>query len=101
MDFAAFESGSMEVKESFSAEAPGNQEPDFTKQISSKSICDFFYAFFWVYLIIGLVSLLGLVGTMMYSKGSIMMIVSYIISFGIATTTALFHYLICSRALLK
>jgi hypothetical protein len=30
-----------------------------------------------------------------------MMIVSYLISFSIATTTALFHYLICSRSLLK
>jgi hypothetical protein len=98
---ASFETGSG-MQEPFADEMAGAQEPDFTKKISSKTICDFFYYFFWAYVILGGLSLLALVGTAMMAKatpwGSI---ISYGLTFAIAAITALFHHLVCSRALLK
>ncbi len=100
---ATFETGSG-MKENFADEmvGAGAQEPDFTKKISSKTICDFFYYFFWAYVILGGLSLLALIGTAMTAKvtpwGSL---ISYGLTFAIAAITALFHHLVCSRALLK
>ncbi len=100
MDFAtAFTTGSG-MKEKFTDET--HSEPDFTKTISSKSICDFFYAFFWIYAILAGICLIAIVGIASMSKGMPWsMLFGYIISFTFASVTALFHYLICSRALLK
>ena len=96
---ASFESGSG-VKENFTEEMVG--EPDFTKKISSKTICDFFYYFFWAYVILGGLSLMALVGTAMTAKVTPWSaIFSYSLTFAIAAITALFHHLVCSRALLK
>ena len=79
-----------------------NQEPDFTKKISSKTICDFFFYFFWAYLILGGLSLIAMITTAAMAKvmpwGSIL---SLGLTFAIACVSALFHYLVCSRALLK
>jgi hypothetical protein len=99
MEFAQISSGSREMFEDAAAPAT---EPDFTKKISSKTICDFFYYFFLAYVILGVLSLFALVGVAMTAKatpwGSI---IGYLLTFLIASTTALFHYLVCSRALLK
>jgi hypothetical protein len=102
---ATFETGSS-MKENFVNETIStdtiHQEPDFTKKISSKTVCNFFYYFFIIYAILGCLSLMALIGTAVMSKtipfGSI---IAYSLTFAIATTTALFHYLVCSRALLK
>lgn len=79
-------------------------EPQWTKQISSDTVCNFFYAFFVVYAFFAVVSVLGLIGLFIFSAKmpkSVMVIQSLyaVITVGLATTMALFHYLICDRAL--
>jgi amino acid transporter len=102
MDFlASFDSGSG-MKENFEDDMGQVQEPDFTKKISSKTICDFFYYFFWAYLVLGGLSFIAMIGTAAMAKvmpwGTI---ISFGFTFAIAAISALFHYLVCSRALLK
>jgi hypothetical protein len=102
---ATFETGSG-MKENFEDEMMGAaavpQEPDFTKKISSKTICDFFYYFFIAYVLLGGLSLMALIGTAMMSKTTPWSsMITYALTFAIAATSALFHYLVCSRALLK
>ena len=99
---ASFETGSG-MKENFKNDGMGaDQEPDFTKKISSKSICDFFYYFFVAYVVLGSLSLIALVGTAMMAKSiPWSSMITYALTFAIAATSALFHYLVCSRALLK
>lgn len=102
---ATFETGSG-MKENFEDEMMGAaaspQEPDFTKKISSKTICDFFYYFFIAYVVLGLFSLVALVGTAMMAKSTPWgALISYGLTFAIAAISAMFHYLVCSRALLK
>ena len=79
-------------------------EPTWTKAISNETVCNFFYAFFVVYAFFAVVSLLGFVSIFIFSsklpKGIVITQSIYaLITLGIATTMALFHYLICDRAL--
>lgn len=79
-------------------------EPNWTKQISSEVVCNFFYAFFVVYAIFAVISLLGLVGLFVFASKMprgvlITQSVYAVVTLGLATTMALFHYLICDRAL--
>jgi uncharacterized membrane protein len=78
-------------------------EPEWTKRISSETVCNFFYAFFVVYAILAVVSVVGLVGilsTAKLPKGIMVAQTFYgLIMIALATTMALFHYLICDRAL--
>jgi hypothetical protein len=79
-------------------------EPNWTKQISSDTVCNFFYAFFVVYAVFAVISLLGLVGLFVFAskmpKGVLITQSLYaVVTLGLATTMALFHYLICDRAL--
>ncbi len=81
-----------------------NQEPDFTKNISSDTVCNFFYYFFIAYSVLGGLGLIGLIGTLTMVKMpmsvKLMSALKYIIMIGLAVVSALFHYLVCSRALL-
>lgn len=81
-----------------------NQEPEFTKNVSNKTVCGYFYAFYLAYLVIAVVALIGLVYMLIASKAPFMMkmtsVIQFVIMFGLAITTALFHYLVCTRALL-
>ena len=79
-------------------------EPDWTKKISSETVCNFFYGFFIVYAFFAVVSLLGLIRIFVFAsklpKGIVVTQSLYaLVTLGIATTMALFHYLICDRAL--
>lgn len=79
-------------------------EPQWTKQISSQTICNFFYAFFVAYAIIAALGVVGLVASFMMLKlpKGLMIAQGFygLLMIAIATTMALFHYLICDRALL-
>jgi hypothetical protein len=80
-------------------------EPSWTKQISSEQVCTFFYAFAIINAVIGLLGLgLGL-WNIFVSKMPIYlvtpMLIQVVITSAIAFTSALFHYLICQRALLN
>jgi hypothetical protein len=81
----------------------GRMEPDWTKQIPSSTICNFFYAFFIIYAIIFALSVIGLFGTIGYMKkmgvaGLALGFQGLLMSL-IGGTMMLFYYLICDRAL--
>ena len=79
-------------------------EPEWTKQIPSSTICNFFYAFFVVYLILFILSVAVTIGIFGYSKklgaAGIAMGVQGIVMTLFGGTITLFYYLICDRALL-
>ena len=74
------------------------------KNISSTSICNFFYFFFVVYAVIFVLSLLTVVGTALSVKVTAPMMFPLLANSILVTlvggTMMLFHYLICDRALL-
>jgi hypothetical protein len=82
-------------------------EPEWTKQIPSKSICDIYYGVFIFIIVIGIITLFGTIFMFFgfkFPKGFESL--SYGYGFlGIMTSllyfiTSLFQYLVCSRALL-
>lgn len=81
-----------------------DQEPNWTKQITSEQVCSFFYIFFIIYVVIGALSIAIAIWGIFFGKLPTSFIIPYliqiIITSSIAFTTALFHYLICQRALL-
>jgi hypothetical protein len=80
-------------------------EAEWMKQISSSTICNFFYFFFVVYAIIFTLSIISVIGTALSAKASTPLLMSLLAN-GILTsliggTMMLFYYLICDRALLS
>jgi hypothetical protein len=80
-----------------------SKEPDWTKNISSKTVCDFFYIFFIIYAVLAGIALLGMlvtVFTVKLPKGLMFAsIFSNLLVMAVSGTMALFHYLVCTRAL--
>jgi hypothetical protein len=80
-------------------------EPEWTKQIPSSFICDWFYVFFFIYASLFTLALVVLVWLMFtLKKGGISLLgqVVYVGVMGVfASTTVLFYYLMCDRALLN
>jgi uncharacterized membrane protein len=78
-------------------------EPQWTKQISSETVCNFFYVFFVTYAVIAVISLIGVIGVFTFlkvPKGQVgAMGIQGLIGLALATTQMLFLYLICDRAL--
>lgn len=78
-------------------------EPQWTKQISSEIVCNFFYVFFVVYAVIAVVSLVGLIGVFTFLKVPKANLgvagLQAFIALALATSQMLFLYLICDRAL--
>ena len=78
-------------------------EPQWTKNISSETICNFFYFFYVIYAVLAIMSVFGLVGVFFMDLPKNILIATSIQGLLMATvagTTALFHYLVCARALL-
>lgn len=79
-------------------------EPEWMKQISSSTVCNFFYVFYVIYAVICTLLVITLIASVFYVKMntpmSVAMMVNMVLTTGIATTMVLFHYLICDRALL-
>lgn len=80
-------------------------EPEFTKQIPSTTVCNFFYIFFVIYALITVLTLVGTIGLFGMAKrmGALGVAsgIGYLFVTALAGTQALFFYLICDRALLK
>ena len=79
-------------------------EPQWTKNISSETVCNFFYAFFVIYALFAVISVLGLISLFVFaSKLPKSVVITQglygVVTLGLATTMALFHYLVCDRAL--
>ena len=74
------------------------------KNISSETVCNFFYVFFVVNAFFVSLAVLGLIGMAGYVKklgvGGVATGFYGILIAGLATTQMLFFYLICNRALL-
>ena len=77
-------------------------EHQWMKSISSETICNFFYFFFVFYAAIAVVALFGGIMTISSMPKSLMLVSGFqnLVVFALAATAALFHYLICDRALL-
>jgi hypothetical protein len=78
-------------------------EPQWTKDISSETVCNFFYFFYVVYAVLAILAVFSLIALFFGNLPKNVLIATSIqtlLVFGIATTTALFHYLVCARALL-
>ena len=79
-------------------------EAEWTKNIPTTWVCNFFYAFFTVYATFAVLTFFGFIGLFFMNLPKNQLVVAAMQSFlmlGIAATTALFHYLVCSRALLN
>ncbi len=79
-------------------------EPQWTKAIPSETICNFFYAFFVLYAVILVLSVLTAFGLFTFGKNmgnfGLMIGIQGILTSLIAGTMMLFYYLVCDRALL-
>jgi hypothetical protein len=81
-----------------------SNEPTWTKQISSEQVCSFFYAFAIIYGVIGALGIGMVLWSLFYGKLptsiAIPFLIHILITSSLAFITALFHYLVCTRALL-
>ena len=78
-------------------------EPQWTKNISSETICNFFYFFYVVYAVLAIFAVFSLLSMFFMDLPKNVLIpatIQGLLMAGIAATTALFHYLVCARALL-
>lgn len=78
-------------------------EPEWTKAISSETVCNFYYAFFVFYAVMSIlvvVSTVTMLSSVKLPMGMLVMSgLQSLIVFALATASALFHYLVCDRAL--
>ena len=78
-------------------------EPQWTKNISSETVCNFFYFFYVIYAVLGILSVFSFVSMFFLDLPKNILIaasIQGILMAGVAGITALFHYLVCARALL-
>jgi hypothetical protein len=78
-------------------------EPEWTKNISSNAVCNFFYFFFVLYSVIAVFVVFTIISLFFMDLPKNILITTSIqnlLILGISITTALFHYLVCARALL-
>lgn len=78
-------------------------EPEWTKNISSEVVCNFFYFFYVLYAVLAIFAVFSLVSLYFIQLPKNIMIatgVQGVLMALLATTGALFHYLVCARALL-
>lgn len=79
-------------------------EPEWTKQIPSTTVCNFYYIFYVVYAIAAVLVVLATIGILAMVKMPKGMMVATglqsLFMFVLAAVNALFMYLICDRSLL-
>lgn len=81
-------------------------EPEWTKAIPSETVCNFFYFFFVLYAVIAIFGIIAVVYTAVVAKNIpkmlfLPLILQGLLPTAVAVAGALFHYLVCSRALLS
>ena len=78
-------------------------EPSWMKQISSQTVCDFFYAFFITYATLLVLLIVSGGYLALYAKlpkgMELPVLVGYIVVVTIAVVEVLFFYIICDRSL--
>ena len=79
------------------------KEHQWTDKIANNVLCGYLYVFFVIFSFIAAMSLIGGIWIFISSKMTLPMLISSIfnivLTFGVSTTSALFLYLICERAL--
>lgn len=80
------------------------EAPKWTENISNNVLCNYFYIFFVVFSVWAAISLVGGIWVFASTKMPFGVLMAFalnlLLTFGISATTALFHYLICERALM-
>lgn len=80
-------------------------EPEWTKAISSETVCSFYYAFFVFYAVVSIlvvISTIAMLSSVKLPMGMLVMSgLQSLIVFALAAASALFHYLVCDRALIS
>jgi fatty-acid desaturase len=80
-----------------------SSEPHWTDSISNATLCNFFYIFFVIFTVWAIVGIIGgiwiFATTQMTGKFLVIFLFNLILTSGISITAALFHYLVCERAL--
>jgi len=80
-------------------------EPDWTKPIASGTLCNWFYFFFYLNTVVAAILFIMILYVAftrnIFKAGGLgaVPLFTMILQLGIAATSALFHYLICDRAL--
>ena len=78
-------------------------EPGFTQTISSRTVCDYLYFYYWYALVLAALTLFGAVGTILMMKGPLInklgvgLMYAFVLS--LAVLLALSLYIICERGL--
>jgi uncharacterized membrane protein len=77
------------------------EEQHWTTSISNETLCGFFNAFYWVYVVLSLIALFALLTSIFKMTGPFRIITSLtnLLVLSISATMMLFHSLICERAL--
>ena len=80
-------------------------EPSWTKPVTSRTVCDFFYILFWARIIAAVILLVLMVFTISMAKKSpgyefYTMLFTQGLVLSIVIVDALFTYLVCERALI-
>jgi len=78
-------------------------EPTWTKPVTSRTVCDFFYILFWARVVAAVIVIVLMVFTIMnIKKGGIELYAALLtqgLVLSIVVVDALFTYLVCERAL--
>ena len=80
-------------------------EPEWTKKISSNTICSTYQVIFWIYAVLAVLAVIGTIGILLaykLPKGlSVAIGFQGLLVSLVTATLALFQYLVCARALLE
>jgi len=79
-------------------------EPEFMKQISSKTVCDLYYVIFVIYAILGVIAVFNVI-MVVFSKLPLTLKVAVgaqgLIMATVLVVLSMFQYIVCDRALLS
>ena len=78
-------------------------EPEFTKAVSSRFVCDYLYFYYWLAVVVAGLSVIGTGAAVVLAKGGILqkilMALPNLFVAALAVLTALSLYIICERGL--
>jgi hypothetical protein len=78
-------------------------EPQFTKQLSNRFVCDYLYAYYWLVVALGILAVSASVATAYTVKGPVLlrflMVLPNLFVVTLACLFALCLYIICERGL--
>jgi hypothetical protein len=79
-------------------------EPEWMKQISSKSVCDLYYIIFVIYAILGVIAVVNVIAVLFMKLPlglKLSMAAQGVIMAAVLVVLSMFQYIVCDRALLS